>query len=194
MRKLIVSEYVTVDGVMEDPGGGDGLPYGGWSVPYWNKEAEEYKKKELFNSDTLLLGRLTYEGFAAAWPSMTDHTGFADKMNTMPKYVISTTLSEATWKNTTIIDSDILEKITQLKQQNGKDILVFGSGQLISLLQENKLIDEYRLMIHPVFVGNGKRLFDQPLSKSEVDLNEVDTFETGITVLAYSKREITDYD
>lgn len=188
MRKLIVSEYITVDGVMEDPGGGEYLPYGGWSVPYWNKEAEEYKKKELFNSDTLLLGRLTYEGFAAAWPSMTDNTGFADKMNTMPKYVISSTLSKATWENTTIIDSGIVEKVIELKQQDGKDILVFGSGQLISLLQENNLIDEYRLMIHPIIVGNGKRLFDHPLSKNEVDLKEVDTFKTGITVLTYSKK------
>lgn len=188
MRKLIVSEYVTIDGVMEDPGGGDGSPHGGWSFPYWNEEAEKYKHKELFNSDALLLGRKTYEGFAAAWPSMTDETGFADRINSMPKYVVSATLTDANWRNSTVIKNNILEEIIRLKQQSGKDILVFGSSHLVTLLQENDLVDEYRLMIHPVILGNGKRLFEQPFPKTEFNLEKSLSFESGITVLTYCRK------
>lgn len=188
MRKLIISEYVTIDGVMEDPGGGDDSPHGGWSFPYWNDEAEKYKHRELFDSDALLLGRTTYEGFAEAWPSMTDETGFADRINSMSKYVVSTTLSAAAWKNSTVIKENILEEITRLKQQSGKNILVFGSSQLVSLLQENDLIDEYRLMIHPVILGNGKRLFELPFPKTELKHEETVQFNSGVTVLTYSRK------
>lgn len=187
MRKLIVSEYITINGVMEDPGGGDGSPYGGWSFPYWNNEAEKFKYTELFNSDALLLGRITYQGFAEAWPSMTDETGFASRMNSMTKYVVSTTLSEPLWNNSIVLKTNILKEIIRLKEQDGKNILVFGSSQLVSLLQENDLVDEYRLMIHPVIVGKGKKLFEQSIPKSVLRLEEVIQFKSGIIVLTYSR-------
>jgi len=150
-RKIVATEYVTVDGFMDEPGQ--------WSFPFWSDEAAQFKKDELFANDALLLGRITYEGFAAAWPTMSDPAGFADKMNSMPKYVASRTLDTATW-NATIIKGDVVEEITELKQADGGDLLLSGGGQLFSLLAEHDLIDEHRLMIHPIVLGDGtKRLF-----------------------------------
>src|SRR5699024_1266386 len=159
MRKIIVTEFMTLDGVMEDPGGGDGSKYGGWSGQYWNHEAEDFKHDELFASDAILLGRVTYQGFAAAWPTMTDETGFAERMNSIPKYVVSTTLEEVKWNNARLLKGNLSEEISRLKQEPGQDITVHGSGQLVNSLMKHNLIDEYRLMIHPVVVGGGKRLF-----------------------------------
>src|SRR5947209_18074307 len=131
MRKVIVSEYVTLDGVMEDPGGGEGTKHGGWSFQFWSEEAAKFKFDELFASDALLLGRVTYQGFAKAWPSMTDEQGFADRMNSLPKFVVSTTLQEVAWNNSRLIKENVVEEVSRLKQQPGKDILVGGSGQLV---------------------------------------------------------------
>jgi dihydrofolate reductase len=131
MRKIIVSEYVTLDGVMEDPGGAEGFKHGGWSFEFWNEEAAKFKFDEFFASGALLLGRVTYQGFAKAWPSMTDEAGFSDRMNSLPKFVVSTTLEKAEWNNSTLIKGNIPEEVSRLKQQPGQDILVAGSGTLV---------------------------------------------------------------
>lgn len=159
MRKIVVSEFVSLDGVMEDPGGAEGFEHGGWTMSYWNDDIGTVKSGELFASDALLLGRVTYEGFAAAWPGRTDEAGFADRMNNLPKYVVSTTLQDANWSNSHIIAENVAEEIAQLKQQPGQDILVAGSGKLIESLMRHNLVDEYTLLVYPVVLGSGKRLF-----------------------------------
>ncbi len=151
MRKVIVSEYVTLDGVMEDPGGGEKSKHGGWSFKFWNEEAAKYKYDELFASDALLLGRVTYQGFAKAWPSMTDEQGFADRMNSLPKYVVSTTLKQLEWNNSRLIKGNIPEEVNRLKQQPCQDILVAGNCELVHTLMQHDLIDEYRLTVHPLY-------------------------------------------
>ncbi|HLG78245.1 MAG TPA: dihydrofolate reductase family protein [Ktedonobacteraceae bacterium] len=177
MRKIIASEFVTLDGVMEAPHL--------WSFQFGSREQEQYKFAELFASDGLLLGRVTYQGFAAAWPTMTDTGAYGERMNTFPKYVVSTTLQEATWNNTSLLKSDLATEVSQLKQQSGQDILIFGSGDLVHQLQQLDLIDEYRLMIFPVVVGNGKRLFREGSEKQTLRLRETQTFSSGVVVLTY---------
>ena len=153
MRKLIASEFVTLDGVMEDPS---------WTFQF--PPSEDYLKvklNELFTSDALLLGRVTYEGFAAAWPSMQrDPSGYADKMNTLPKYVVSTTVKEVKWNNSTIINQNIEEEISRLKQEQGQgNILIFGSRELVDSLLRYNLVDEFSLWVYPLVRGQGKRLY-----------------------------------
>ncbi len=179
MRKIIASEYITLNGIMEDPGGG------GWSFPFWNEEAAQFKFDELFASDALLLGRVTYEGFAQAWPSMKDEQGFAERMNSIPKYVVSTTLSQATWNNSKIIKDNVVEEITMLKQQPGQDILIAGSANLVNTLMQHNLIDEYKLMLHPILVGKGKRLFSDGIAKQVLKLVDTKAFSTGVVILTY---------
>ena len=162
MRRVIVSEFVSLDGVIEAPGGSGESDRGGWSFQYdRGPEGDEFKFDELAAADALLLGRVTYEGFAAAWPQMEEQTGeYGAWMNGYPKHVVSTTLQEPLeWNNSSLIAGDIAEEVGRLKQQPGKDILVFGSGKLARTLMEHDLIDEYRLMVIPVVVGKGKRLF-----------------------------------
>ena len=162
MRRVIVSEFVSLDGVIEDPGGTGESDRGGWSFQYdRGPEGDEFKFDELAAADALLLGRVTYEGFAAAWPQMEEQTGeYGAWMNGYPKHVVSTTLQEPLeWNNSSLIAGDVAEEVGRLKQQPGKDILVFGSGKLARTLMEHDLIDEYRLMVFPVVVGKGKRLF-----------------------------------
>lgn len=185
MRKIIVTEFMTLDGVMEDPGGGDGSKHGGWSGQYWNHEAEDFKHDELFASDALLLGRITYQGFAAAWPTMKDETGFAERMNSIPKYVVSASLKNAGWNNTKIIKDNIVNEISKLKKEPGQDITVHGSGQLVNLLMENNLVDELRLMIHPIVVGGGKQLFKDNIDIKKLYLVEAKPFHSGVVVLRY---------
>lgn len=185
MRKVIVSEYVTLDGVMEDPGGAEGFKYGGWSFQFWSEEAAKYKFDELFASDALLLGRVTYQGFAKAWPTITDEAGFADRMNNLPKFVVSTTLEVVAWNNSTLIKENIAEEVARLKQQPGQDILVAGSGDLVHTLMQSDLIDEYRLMVHPVVLGSGKRLFTEGTNTLKLQLLETKTFSSGVVVLTY---------
>ncbi|MGH2493522.1 MAG: dihydrofolate reductase family protein [Ktedonobacteraceae bacterium] len=184
MRKIIVSEYVTLDGVMEDPGGAEGFKYGGWSFGFGGQEQEQYKFEELFACDALLLGRRTYEGFAAAWPNMPGTGEYGERMNSMPKYVASTTLSDMTW-NATPIKGDLAEELSKRKQEPGQDILVFGSGQLVQTLHERGLIDVYRLMIFPVVLGSGKRLFSGGNEKKVLKLVESRTLGAGVVVLTY---------
>jgi dihydrofolate reductase len=174
MRKLIVSEFVTLDGVMEDPGGAEGFDRGGWAFKFERgPDGDAFKAEEVFGSDALLLGRRTYEGFAAAWPERTDDAGFADRMNSMAKYVVSGTLEGADWNNTTLIDGDLADGVRALKSQQGGDILVAGSGRLVAGLMEHDLVDEYRLMVFPTILGRGQRLF--PESEASADLELVDS-------------------
>ena len=162
MRRVIVSEFVSLDGVIEDPGGSGESDRGGWSFQVdRGAEGDQFKFDELAAADALLLGRVTYEGFAAAWPQMEEQTGdYGARMNGYPKHVASRTLQEPLeWKNSTLIEGDVAGGVARLKQQDGKDILVFGSGELARTLMEHDLVDEYRLMVFPIVVGKGKRLF-----------------------------------
>jgi dihydrofolate reductase len=177
MRKLVVSEFVSLDGVMEDPQ---------WTFQFMSEVQEKFKFDELKASDALLLGRVTYDGFAAAWPNMIEETGeYGEWMNDYPKYVVSTTLEEVQWKNSQLIKGDIAEEIIKLKQQPGKDILVFGSCSLVQTLIQLDLIDEYRLMVFPVAVGSGKRVFGDGIDKKVLRLADTKTFSSGVIVLTY---------
>src|SRR5947207_1878169 len=159
MGSVVVSQFVTVDGVIEDPGGAEGFDRGGWAFRFdRGEDGNRFKLEEVMASDALLLGRVTYEGFAAAWPSR--EGSFADKFNTMPKYVVSTTLGEPEWNNSTVIGDDVAARIAGLKGQHENDILVNGSGKLVGTLIENGLVDELRLMVFPVLLGAGRRLFE----------------------------------
>ncbi len=177
MRRVIVSEYVTLDGVMEEPGQ--------WSFQFWNDEAAKFKSDELFASDALLLGRVTYQGFAAAWPTMTGTGEFGEKMNGMPKYVASTTLERVEWNNSRLIKGNVAEEVSRLKQQPGQDILLAGSGGLLHTLMQHGLIDEYRFMVHPIVLGSGKRLFRDGSDTRVLRLVETKAFSSGVVVLTY---------
>lgn len=185
MRKVIVTEYVTLDGVMEDPAGTEGAGLGAWSFQFdRGPEGDKFKLDEALASEALLLGRVTYQGFAEAWPSRTDEVGFADKMNSMPKLVVSTTLEEVEWNNSTLIKGNVAEEVSKLKQQPGGDMLIYGSRQLVNTLMQHDLIDEYRLMVFPVVLGSGKRLFRDG-SKTTLRLIDTKTFSSGIVLLSY---------
>lgn len=187
MGRIVVSEFVTVDGVMEGPGGDPGFDRGGWAFQFdRGEEGDRFKLEEVFAADALLLGRVTYEGFAAAWPSRTDDVGFADKMNSMRKYVVSTTLRAAEWNNSVLIKSNVERELAKLKQGEGGDILVNGSARLVQSLAEHNLVDEYRLMVFPLLVGAGKRLFGDASHTSALRLVEAKTVgPDGVVVLTY---------
>ncbi|HLE89741.1 MAG TPA: dihydrofolate reductase family protein [Anaerolineales bacterium] len=178
MRKVVVTEFVTLDGVMDEPQN--------WSFPYWNDEIAKFKHDELFASDTHLLGRVTYQGLAAAWPSRTDEQGFADRMNDLPKYVVSTTLHKVEWNNSHLIKDAkrVGEEVSRLKQQTGQDILVAGSAIQVNALIEHDLIDEYHLLIYPVVLGKGKRLFRDG-SNTTLKLVETKPFSSGVVAHIY---------
>ena len=176
MSKIVASEYVTLDGVMDEPGQ--------WSFPFWTEEAAQFKFDELFASDALLLGRVTYEGFAKAWPTMEGTGAYGERMNGLPKYVASTTLDEVGW-NGRLIKGPVEDAVAELKRQPGQDVLVFGSGKLLHTLMQHDLIDEYRLMVYPVALGSGKRLFPDESEKKVLRLIETKTFSSGVVVLTY---------
>jgi dihydrofolate reductase len=178
VRKVIASEFVSLDGVMEDPS---------WTFQFPSEEQPKFKFDELSASDALLLGRVTYEGFAAAWPHMTEQAGeYADMMNGYPKFVVSTTLEEhLEWNKSTLIKENVAGEVSRLKQQPGQDILIFGSGYLVNMLMQHDLIDEYRIMLFPVVVGSGKRLFRDGSDRKALRLVETKTFGSGIVVLSY---------
>ncbi len=185
MRKLVVTEYMTLDGVMEDPGGGEKGGHGGWSGQFWNEEAWKFKLDELLAADALLLGRVTYEGFAKAWPSMKDEAGFSDRMNGVAKYVVSTSLQKAEWNNSRVIRGNVADEVARLKEQPGQDILVAGSARLVQTLMQHDLVDEYRLMVHPIVVGGGKRLFGEGMERKALKLVEARPLKSGIVILFY---------
>jgi dihydrofolate reductase len=184
VRKLIVSEFVSVDGVMEAPGGEEGYKHSGWTFEYGGNDPEQgqYKLDEVLEADALLLGRVTYEGFAAAWPPR--EGPFADKMNAMPKYVVSSTLSEPLeWGNSTRISVD---DIAQLKEREGGDILVAGSRTLVHALTRHGLVDEYRLMVFPVVLGSGARMFpDDAEDATPLQLADTKVFGSGVALHTY---------
>jgi dihydrofolate reductase len=179
MSKLKVSTFVTLDGVMQAPGDAAEFDRGGWQIQFFDDAAGAIAKDGLFAADALLLGRVTYEHFAAAWPEMTDEEGFADRMNAIPKFVASTTLTEAEW-NATVI-RDVAADVPALKEQF--DLLVMGSGRLVQALREHHLVDEYEIWIHPILLGAGKRLFEEAAETAALTLSGTTTTERGITVL-----------
>jgi dihydrofolate reductase len=178
MGKVVVSEFITLDGVIEDPGGAEGTEFGGWSFRFPAEEGQQFKYEELMASDVQLMGRVTYEEFAQAWPAMEEVAGdFGAKMNTMPKVVVSTTLTNAEWKNSIVADGDLPTTVASLKDQYDGDILVPGSALLIGSLREHDLVDEYRLMVYPVVLGQGKKLFQE--GSTPVDLALIGTRKAG---------------
>jgi dihydrofolate reductase len=177
MRKLIVTEFMSMDGVMEDPHK--------WSFDFWNDEATKYKHDELFATDALLLGRVTYDVFAESWPSRTDETGFADRFNSIPKYVATRTLDSLDWTNSRVIEGDVAQEVSRLKEEPGQSIAVHGSLTLGRYLMEHDLVDEYRLMIFPVVLGKGKRLFDDSVNKKVFKLADSQVFATGVIAQTY---------
>jgi dihydrofolate reductase len=186
--RIVVTEFVSLDGVMEDPGGAEGYEHGGWSFQVSRgDEGDKFKLDELVDAEVQLLGRVTYEGFAKAWPSITDEAGFAEKMNSMPKYVFSSTLEKAEWTNSTILSGDFAEEIGKLKQAVDGVILVAGSAQLVQGLIEHDLVDELRLMVFPVLLGSGKRLFGEHDDKKPLKLVGSKTVGDGIAVLTYER-------
>ncbi len=178
MGKVVVSEFISLDGVIEDPGGAEGTELGGWTFRFPADDGQQFKFDELMASDVQLLGRVTYDEFSAAWPAMEETAGeFGARMNSMPKVVVSTTLTEPTWKNTTIVSGDVAGAVANLKKQYHGDILVAGSATLVDALREHDLVDEYRLMVHPVVLGRGKRLFKD--GAAPTDLALVDSRKVG---------------
>ncbi len=184
MGRIVVTEFVSMDGVMEAPGGEEGYAHTGWTFEFADEGQYEYKTEELMDSEVQLLGRVTYDGFAAAWPERTDEAGFADKMNAMPKYVVSTTLEEATWNNTKIVRG--IDDVKRVKEDVEGNILVAGSCTLVHSLLEHDLVDELRLMIFPVILGSGKRIFPESPDKTVFELADHRQYGS-IVVQAYRR-------
>jgi dihydrofolate reductase len=176
--RLVATEYLSFDGVFEEPGH--------WSFPYFNEEAGLFKWNELQASDALLLGRKTYEGFAAAWPTMPDTGEFGERMNSMTKYVVSSTLDKVEWTGSRLVKGDLAEEIRKLKKAPGNDLLLSGSAQLFNALMEENLIDLYRFMLHPIVLGKGRRLFAEGVARRALDLTETKKVGLGIVVLEYT--------
>jgi dihydrofolate reductase len=184
MGRLVVTEYISVDGVVEAPSGTESFERVGWTDDFSRgPEGDAYKFDETMGSDALLLGRVTYEAFAEVWPHFEGE--FADRFNAMPKYVVSSTLDDPEWNNTTVLRGDVVEEVTILKQRHDREVVVHGSPQLVHALIEHDLVDELRLMVYPVVVGAGKRLFADTSSKKNLRLVETRTFDDGVHVLVY---------
>ena len=188
MGRIVVTEFVSLDGVMADPGGAEGTKHGGWTFQYdRGDEGNAFKVDELTAADALLLGRKTYEGFAAAWPTYGTEDPFSAKMNSIRKYVVSNTLTDeaASWTNTQVVRGDTFAELRRLRAEPGGDLLVAGSGRLVAGLAENDLVDEYRLMVFPIVLGTGKRLFGKVSAPPMLVLDNVETVGEGIVILTY---------
>lgn len=182
MGRIVITEFVSLDGVMEEPR---------WTFDFERgPEGDKFKLDELFASDAMLLGRVTYQGFAQAWPSQTDEEGFADRMNSMPKYVISQTLSDAdaTWENTTVLRGDLVTEVSALRAKTDRDILIHGSGQLVHTLISAGLWDELHLMVFPVILGSGLRAFPAEQKQAKLKLTSATAINDGIVLLTYQPR------
>jgi dihydrofolate reductase len=175
--RLVATEYLSLDGIFEEPGH--------WSGPFFNDEAGQFKWSELQASDALLMGRNTYEGFAAAWPTMPGTGEFGEKMNRMTKYVVSSTLDKAEWTGSKLVKGDVAEEVRKLKKEPGHDLLLSGSAQLFNALMRENLIDLYRIMLHPIVLGKGKRLFVDGVDRRVLELTETKAFKKGIVILEY---------
>jgi dihydrofolate reductase len=188
MGKIVATEFISLDGVIEDPGGAEDFVHGGWTFEIERgEEGDKFKLGELEEAEAQLLGRVTYEGFAAAWPTMEDPVGFADKMNSMPKYVYSTTLGSADWQNSTVLSGDFAADIAKVKEDVDGVILVAGSAQLVQGLIAAELLDELRLMVFPVVLGGGKRLFAGDGRKVPLTLTDARTVGAGIQLVTYER-------
>ena len=186
MGRIVVTEFISLDGVIEAPGGGEDYKYGGWTFEIdRGDEGNQFKLDETMSSAALLLGRRTYEGFAAAWPERDGE--FADKFNTMPKYVVSSRLRDPEWTNSTVVSGDVVDEITKLKREQDGDIVVHGSAQLVQSLIENDLVDELRLMVFPVVLGTGKRLFGETTDKKRLRLSSSTVVGDGVAIQVYTR-------
>jgi dihydrofolate reductase len=184
MGRIVVTEFISLDGVIEDPGGAEDYKYGGWSFEFSRgEEGDKFKLDEALEADALLLGRVTYEGFAAAWPSRDGE--FADKFNNMPKYVVSSTLENPDWSNSTVLKGDVAEEVAGLRQRIDGDIVVHGSAKLVQTLLDDGLVDELRLMVFPVVLGAGKRLFGDTSDKARLRLTDSKMVGDGVAILVY---------
>jgi dihydrofolate reductase len=185
MGRIVVSEFVSLDGVMEDPGGSEKSKHGAWTFKFPRGEAgDRFKIDETRNAEALLLGRVTYEGFAQAWPARHGDE-FSDKFNSMPKYVVSSTLKKADWNNSTVLKGDAVEEVSKLRQRLQGDIVVHGSARLVQTLIAHGLVDELRLMVYPVILGSGKRLFGETSEMKPLRLAESKAVGDGIAILVY---------
>jgi dihydrofolate reductase len=184
MGRIVVTEFISADGVVEDPGGSEHFERGGWAFETERgQEGDQFKLDETMASQALLLGRVTYESFAASWPSREGE--FADKFNTMPKYVVSSTLQDPEWNNTAVLTGDVVGEAAKLRQELDGDIVVHGSARLVQTLLDHDLVDELRLMVFPVVLGSGKRLFGETGAKKPLRLADSRTVGDGITILIY---------
>ena len=185
MGRIVVTEFVSLDGVVEDPGGSESFKHGGWSFKVSRgDEGDKFKMDEALSADALLLGRVTYEGFAKAWP--TRDGAFADKFNSMPKYVVSSTITDPEWTNSTVLKGDVADEVRKLKKKHQGDIVVHGSAQLVQTLVEHDLVDELRLMVYPVVLGSGKRLFAETSDAKPLRLVDSKTVGDGVTILVFA--------
>jgi dihydrofolate reductase len=184
MGRIVVTEFASLDGVVEDPGGSENFRHGGWSFEIERgDEGDKFKLDETMSTEALLLGRVTYEGFAEAWPSRDGE--FADKFNTMPKYVVSSTLENPEWNNSTVLRGDVVEEVAKLRQEHDGEIVVHGSIRLAQTLLEHDLVDELRLMVYPVVLGTGKRLFGETSDKKPLRLTDSKIVGDGVAILTY---------
>jgi dihydrofolate reductase len=182
MRSVVAAEYLSMDGVTEDPGPAGDFEHRGWTVPYWNDDIEKWQTEQLFASDALLLGRVTWDEFVASWP-LRSGDPFTDRMNSLPKFVASTTLQEPLEWNSTLLKGEIVDAVAALKEQPGGDLLIYGSSALVNTLLPHGLIDEYRFMIYPLVLGSGRRFFDEGNDKITLALKRAETSNTGVTLL-----------
>ncbi len=185
MGRIVVTEFVSLDGVMEDPGGAESFRHGGWSFRIERGDGMTFKLDETMATEALLLGRVTYEGFAEAWPSREGE--FADKFNSMPKYVVSSTLDRADWSNSTVLRGDLREEVARLKERHDGDVVVHGSATLVQALIEQDLVDELRLMVFPLVLGSGKRLFGETSDLKRLELVDTRTVGEGVLILTYGR-------
>jgi dihydrofolate reductase len=184
MGRIVVTEFISLDGVIEAPGGGEDFQHGGWSFEIdRGEEGDKFKLDEALEAEALLLGRVTFEGFAAAWPSREGE--FADKFNDMPKYVVSSTLEDPEWNNSTVLEGDVAEEVSKLREGQEGDIVVHGSARLVQTLVEHDLVDELRLMVFPVVLGSGKRLFGETSDKKRLRLADSKMVGDGVAILIY---------
>jgi dihydrofolate reductase len=182
--RIVVTEFMSLDGVIEAPGGGEDFKHGGWSFEISRgAEGDQFKLDETLSSEALLLGRVTYEGFAKAWPSRDGE--FADKLNSMPKYVVSSTLENPEWTNSTVLKGDVATEVAKLKEQREGDIVVHGSPQLVQTLVEHDLVDAFHMMVFPVVLGTGKRLFGETSDKKALRLVDSKIVGDGVAILIY---------
>ena len=192
MGRIVVTEFISLDGVIEDPGGAESFEHGGWTFAFdTGEEGGGFKLQETLDAEALLLGRVTYDGFAAAWPTMEGTGEFGEKMNGMPKYVVSSTLGEPEWSNSTVLRGDVAEEVAKFKREIDGVILVAGSAQLAQTLLELDLVDEIRLMLFPVVLGSGKRLFGATSEKKPMRLVDSKSVGDGVTILTYERAPVS---